>query len=130
MNILKKLYHKYRRKSLKFYSPFSVSPLTSLGCLLLIYRERNHLVPVKYCYIKKDGRVSTYNISDSDYYVVFYESWLIDLYRAENLEKAECCYSLGGVSLKSNYEYPLNILIGGLIQRWYLKHNPMVSPSE
>lgn len=52
--------------------------------------------------------------------IVFYESWLFDVYEGNSCEEIRHRYSLGGQSNKANYLTWWQKIIGKKIEKWYL----------
>ena len=55
-----------------------------------------------------------------DKIVVFYDSWLFEVYEGETIEEIACKYSLGGQSNKADYLTWWQKIIGIKIEKWYL----------
>jgi len=85
---------------------------------LFIYKNLKKLI------LTEDDRTSkTYNVKNTDYYVVFYDSWLFEVYKSESVENLGDKYSLGGQSNKADYLTKWQKMIGNKIEQWYLRNN-------
>ena len=64
-----------------------------------------------------------FRIKDSDYYIVFFDSWLYNIVRSESQYKLGNKYDLGGQSNKADYLTWWQKIIGRKIENWYLSQN-------
>lgn len=68
----------------------------------------------------RKGKPTVFNIKDTDYYVVFYNDWLFELYYTKDIKKLGSCYSLCGCSLKSTWISFRHEAVGRKVQKWYI----------
>ena len=63
-----------------------------------------------------------FRVSNTDYYIIFLNSWLFNVVKSESQYKLGPKYSLGGQSNKASYLTWWQKIIGRKIEKWYLQN--------
>lgn len=70
--------------------------------------------------IKKSEVLDKKHLKYKDKIIVFYDSWLFEVYEGKTVEEIAYKYDLGGQSNKADYLTWWQKIIGKKIERWYL----------